>query len=140
MIPITNAGSNYSFPEKHKQYKQPYFFSGVCNGHSTIRKQIATLSMFSQNYKLPSGLSSSEEDDHYEKILHDLLSGKVREIPGYDNIHDFLSRPHLAPILRKGILDEFHEQSFHNPFQGLENLGVLTGFSESRYKKYNGRD
>ena len=60
MIPITNAGSNYSFPEKHKQYKQPYFFSGVCNGHSTIRKQIATLSMFSQNYKLPSGLSSSE--------------------------------------------------------------------------------
>ena len=133
MLPMTNSGNNYSFPEEHRQWKSPLFFNGVCNGHSTIRKRIATLSVFSGSFSLPPNLSSSEEDEYYEEILSDLLAGKVREIPGYQNIHDFLSMPHLAPILRKGILHEFHRQAFHNPFQGLESIPIFRGFSRDGF-------
>ena len=49
---------------------------------STVRRKIATLAMFSNKFKKPIGMTSSQENIYYEKILKDLLGGKVREVQG----------------------------------------------------------
>ena len=129
LLPVTNHGEFYSRPEEHHTMSKPFFFRGVCNGHATVRRRISTLAMFSGRFRKPENMSSSQENEYYEKILEDLLSGKVREIPGYTDINSFLSRPHLAPMLREGVLSEWHQQGFRNPFQVESSL---TQFSPSR--------
>ena len=79
-------------------------------------------------------MTKSQENTYYEKILKDLLNGKVREVPGYSDIFTFLfSRPHLQPILRKGILKEFHHQAFTNPLH-VESWSTQITHTESSLK------
>ena len=133
LLPVTNTGEFYTYPEEHQTSYGPIGFGGVCNAHSTVRRKIATLTMFSDKFKKPSGMTISQENVYYEKILKDLLSGKVREVPGYSNVFSFLSRPHLQPILRKGILKEFHHQAFTNPLH-IENWSSQIAHSKSSLK------
>ena len=51
LLPVTNTGDFYSYPEEHHSYQTPFGFNGVCNGHSTVRRRIATLAMFSHQFK-----------------------------------------------------------------------------------------
>ena len=134
LLPVTNHGEFYTRPEEHLTNSKPLFFNGVCNGHATVRRRISTLAMFSGSFRKPKNMSSSQENEYYEKILEDLLSGKVREVPGYTDINSFLSRPHLAPMLRRGILREWHNQGFRNPLQveSWSTQSWLTPLSKSR--------
>ena len=134
LMPVTNNGEFYTNPEEHHRWRIPFAWGGVCNGHSTIRRRIASLAIFPKGPAYLEGMSKEEQNSFYEKILKDLISGKVREVPGYTNIYDFLSRPHLAPILRKSILAEFHQQSFTNPFH-YESRTVLSAFDDESFKE-----
>ena len=89
LMPITNSGEFYTYPEEHRGWRYPVGWGGVCNAHSTIRRRIASLAIFPNGSSSLASLSEKDRNDYYEKILKDLLSGKVREIPGYSNIFDF---------------------------------------------------
>ena len=133
LLPVTNSGEFYTSPEEHHGSYGPIGWGGVCNGHSTVRRRIATLAMFSDQFKMPTGMTKPQENIYYEKILKDLLRGKVREVPGYSSIFSFLSRPHLQPILRKGILKEFHHQAYTNPLH-IESWSSQLAHSKSSLK------
>ena len=123
---------NFILTQRNIKHLRNHIFSkGVCNGHSTVRRRIASLAMFSSEFKKPKIMSHSDEKEFYEQILRDLISGKVREVPGYADINSFLSRPHLAPILRKGVLSEWHKQGFRNPFHVESSLTQLSPSASS---------
>ena len=100
-------------------------FFGFCNGFPPLISKFNRLAFFKEKESPPYDITSNDENEvkmaieYYKKIIEDIYNNKVREIPGFANLHELSEVPALQLIFKQKV-----EQEWGNINMRANRLGL----------------
>ena len=112
---------------------------GFCWGHSSVTSQFNRLAFFESEKKAPFDLHSDDVQEkeraveYYKKLIKDITKNRVREIPGFANLHEFSSEPLLQSYFGDRVARAWAKRAIS--LTGLRAATKSKGLSKAKNEK-----